>query len=76
MDVLDKLVEEGNTVVVVEHDLGVIAQADHVIDLGPEGGDAGGYVVASGTPKELSKNNESYTGLHLRRLIDRINAAA
>ncbi|MCY3937321.1 MAG: excinuclease ABC subunit UvrA [Chloroflexi bacterium] len=76
VDVLDKLVEEGNTVVVVEHDLGVIAQADHVIDLGPEGGDAGGYVVASGTPKELSKNSESYTGLHLRRLIDRINAAA
>ena len=76
MDVLNKLVEGGNTVVVVEHDLGVIAQADHVIDLGPEGGDAGGYVVAVGTPTELSRNSESYTGVYLRRLIDRINAAA
>ncbi len=76
MDVLNKLVESGNTVVVVEHDLGVIAQADHVIDLGPEGGDAGGYVVAVGTPTELSRNSKSYTGVHLRRLIDRITAAA
>ena len=76
MGVLNKLVEGGNTVVVVEHDLGVIAQADHVIDLGPEGGDAGGYVVGTGTPTELSRNSQSYTGVYLRQLINRINAAA
>ena len=76
LEVLNKLVEAGNTVVVIEHDLGVIGQADHVIDLGPEGGEAGGYVVAVGTPTEVSRNSESHTGFYLKELIERITAAA
>jgi len=64
--VLRKLVEKGNSVVVVEHNLDIIKTADYVIDLGPEGGEAGGYVVAYGTPEEIAKNPASYTGKALR----------
>lgn len=60
--VLHRLVEGGNTVLVIEHNLDVIVSADHVIDLGPEGGDGGGLIVATGTPKEISQNKESSTG--------------
>ena len=65
IDVLQQLVDTGNTVLVIEHNLDVIKNADHIIDLGPEGGDAGGHVVACGTPEEISKVPESYTGYYL-----------
>jgi excinuclease ABC subunit A len=72
--VLDRLVEGGNTVVVIEHNLDVIKTADHVIDLGPEGGDAGGRVVAKGTPEEVAAVRESYTGRFLAELLPRTAA--
>jgi excinuclease ABC subunit A len=65
LDVLSKLVDQGNSVVVIEHNLDVIRAADHVIDLGPEGGEAGGRVVAFGTPEEISRSSGSYTGSFL-----------
>jgi excinuclease ABC subunit A len=65
LDVLGKLVEQGNTVLVIEHNLDVIRTADHVIDLGPEGGDAGGFVVAQGTPEEVARTVGSHTGAFL-----------
>ncbi len=68
-DVLQKLVDTGNTVVVIEHNLDLIKTADHIIDLGPEGGDEGGLVVASGTPEEVVKVKESYTGQYLKPLL-------
>jgi excinuclease ABC subunit A len=68
LDVLNKLVEKGNTVVVIEHNPDVILSADHIIDLGPEGGDEGGEVVATGTPFEIMKSRSSYTGEMLRAL--------
>jgi excinuclease ABC subunit A len=67
--VLDRLVEMGNTVVVIEHNLEVIKTADHLIDLGPEGGDLGGKVVAAGTPEELARVSESHTGQWLKRVL-------
>ena len=69
IDVLQKLVEMGNTVLVIEHNLDVIKTADHIIDLGPEGGDEGGYVVAQGTPEEVAANENSYTGQYLKRCL-------
>ena len=66
IDVLQQLVDAGNTVLVIEHNLDVIKTADHIIDLGPEGGDGGGYVVASGTPEEVARVEASYTGRYLR----------
>jgi excinuclease ABC subunit A len=66
LEVLQRLVSKGNTVLVIEHNLDVIKTADHIIDLGPEGGDKGGYLVAEGTPEEVSKNSKSYTGRFLR----------
>ncbi len=65
LDVLDKLVASGNTVIVIEHNLDVIKTADHIIDLGPEGGDQGGEIVAEGTPEEVAKNKKSHTGKFL-----------
>ncbi len=73
IEMLDKLVEAGNTVVVIEHNLDVIKTADHIIDLGPEGGDAGGTVVCCGTPEEVAKSNASYTGKYLKKLLDKKN---
>jgi excinuclease ABC subunit A len=67
LDVLNKLVDRGNTVLVIEHNMDVIKVADHIIDLGPEGGDGGGKVLFEGTPEELIKNKESYTAEFLRR---------
>ena len=61
--------DSGNTVLVIEHKLDVIKTADHIIDLGPEGGDGGGYVVASGTPEEVAKVEESYTGQYLKAYL-------
>jgi excinuclease ABC subunit A len=69
INVLNRLVEMGNTVVVIEHNLDVVKSADYIIDLGPEGGEKGGYVVATGTPEEISQNSESYTGQYLRKLF-------
>jgi len=69
IDVLQKLVDLGNTVVVIEHNLDVIKTADHLIDLGPEGGDGGGSVVCTGTPEEVAKCEASYTGQYLRRML-------
>lgn len=69
IDVLNRLVERGNTVVVIEHNLDVVKSADYIIDLGPEGGEKGGYVVATGTPEEVAANKFSYTGLYLKRLL-------
>ena len=69
IDVLQALVDAGNTVLVIEHNLDVIKTADHIIDLGPEGGDGGGYVVAAGTPEEVASVEESYTGQYLKRYL-------
>lgn len=68
-EVLDKLVEGGNTVVVIEHNLDVIKTADYIIDMGPEGGDKGGTVVACGTPEEVAKVKKSYTGQFLKKML-------
>ena len=70
LDVLDKLVEQGNTIVVIEHNLDVIRSADHVIDLGPEGGSGGGRIVAEGTPEEVAANPASATGRFLTQLFE------
>jgi excinuclease ABC subunit A len=67
--VLNRLVDEGNTVIVIEHNLEVIKTADHLIDLGPEGGDAGGRLVAAGSPEEVAQQPESHTGRFLRPLL-------
>ena len=67
--VLNRLVDEGNTVVVIEHNLDVIKQADHIIDLGPQGGDGGGYIVTEGTPEEVAQVKESYTGQYLKKML-------
>jgi excinuclease ABC subunit A len=69
LGVLDRLVETGNTVLVIEHNLDVIKTADFVIDLGPDGGDKGGTVVATGTPEEVARHPKSYTGTYLRRVL-------
>jgi excinuclease ABC subunit A len=69
LNVLQRLVDAGNTVLVIEHNLEVIKTADYIIDLGPEGGDDGGYVVASGTPEELAKVKSSHTGQYLKKIL-------
>ncbi len=69
LEVLQRLVSQGNTIIVIEHNLDVIKNADWVIDLGPEGGDKGGQVVATGTPEELARKAGSYTGFYLRRIL-------
>jgi excinuclease ABC subunit A len=71
LDVLHELVDQGNTVIVIEHNLEVIKTADWIVDLGPEGGDAGGHVVAVGTPEEIAARRESYTGQYLKQALDR-----
>ena len=69
IEVLNRLVDQDNTVVVIEHNLDVIKVSDNLIDLGPEGGDGGGTLVASGTPEEISKNKKSYTGQYLKKIL-------
>ncbi|HET7128361.1 MAG TPA: excinuclease ABC subunit UvrA [Gaiellaceae bacterium] len=76
LEVLQRLVDGGNTVLVIEHNLDVIKQADYLVDLGPEGGEAGGEIVASGTPEEVATVDESYTGQFLRTLLGRAAAVA
>ena len=69
IDVLQLLVDAGNTVVLIEHNLDVIKSADYIVDLGPEGGDRGGTLVARGTPEEICRVEESYTGMYLKRYL-------
>lgn len=71
VDILHKLAEGGNTVVVIEHNLDVIKTADYIIDMGPEGGDGGGTVIAQGTPEEVAKNKKSYTGIYVKKMLER-----
>ena len=70
LGILQRLVDGGDTVIVIEHNLDVIKTADHIIDLGPEGGDRGGTIVATGTPEEIVKVKASYTGKFLQPLLD------
>lgn len=70
INVLQSLVDSGNSVVVIEHNLDVIKSADHIIDLGPEGGDGGGTIVAQGTPEDIANNDKSYTGFYLKKLLN------
>ena len=72
IEILQRLAEGGNTVIVIEHNLDVIKTADYIIDLGPEGGDGGGTVVAAGIPEEVMKNDKSYTGIYLKKHINRL----
>ena len=69
LEVLNRLVDKGNTVIVIEHNLDVIKTADHIVDLGPDGGDQGGRIIAEGTPEEVAKNPGSYTGEYLKRVL-------
>ena len=69
VEILRRLSEGGNTVIVIEHNLDVIKTADHIIDIGPEGGDGGGRVIACGTPEEIVEVKESYTGKYLKRYL-------
>ncbi len=70
VEILHRLADGGNTVIVIEHNLDVIKTADHIIDMGPEGGDGGGTVIAQGTPEEVAQNPESYTGQYVKRYIN------
>ncbi len=69
LNMLHALVDAGNSMIVIEHNLDVIKNADHLIDMGPEGGDGGGLVIAEGTPEEVAKNQRSYTGQYLSKLL-------
>ncbi len=69
IDILHRLTEGGNSVVVIEHNLDVIKTADHIIDIGPEGGEGGGTVIAQGTPEEVARNTSSYTGAYMKKLL-------
>ena len=75
LDVLHELVDQGNTVVVIEHNLEVIKTADWIIDLGPEGGDGGGEIVAAGTPEQIARDKRSYTGAFLKPVLARARAS-
>lgn len=69
IDILQRLVDTGNTIIVIEHNLDLIKTCDHIIDLGPEGGDKGGTLVAQGTPEKIVENDNSYTGRYLKKLL-------
>ena len=69
VDILHRLADNGNTVLVIEHNLDMIKTADYIIDIGPEGGDKGGTVVATGTPEQIAQNPASYTGEYLKKLL-------
>ncbi len=70
VDILHRLVDTGNTILVIEHNLDLIKTADYIIDLGPEGGDNGGEIVAIGTPEQIVKNDKSYTGKFLKKYLN------
>ncbi len=67
--VLNRLIDKGNSMIIIEHNLDVLKVAVYIIDLGPEGGDEGGYVIAQGTPQEISKNKKSHTGKYLKKAL-------
>ncbi len=71
IDILHRLADGGNTVIVIEHNLDVIKTADYIIDMGPEGGDRGGTVIATGTPEEVAENPVSYTGIYIKKMLER-----
>ena len=71
MDVIQRLVDQGNTVIMIEHNLDVLFQADHIIDLGPEGGERGGQVIVTGTPEQVAQCKESYTGYYIGEMLKR-----
>lgn len=71
VEILQKLTEGGNTVVIIEHNLDVIKTADYIIDIGPEGGDGGGTIVAKGTPEEITENPASYTGVYIKKMLEK-----
>jgi excinuclease ABC subunit A len=75
IEVLHRLVDAGNTVVVIEHELDLVKNADHVVDLGPEGGEHGGQVVATGTPESVARDDDSHTGRYLRDLLPDVDLA-
>ena len=70
-EILRRLTEDGNTVIVIEHNLDVIKTADYIIDIGPEGGDKGGTVIAEGTPEEVAESPVSYTGKYIKPMLER-----
>ena len=69
LTVLNRLVDKGNSMIVIEHNLDLLKTVDYLIDLGPEGGDGGGTIVAHGTPKKVARNNKSHTGHYLKKLV-------
>ena len=69
VDILQRLVDTGNTILVIEHNLDLIKTADHIIDLGPEGGEKGGEIIGIGTPEQIVKNDRSYTGKFLKKYL-------
>ena len=71
IEILRRLSDGGNTVVVIEHNLDVIKTADYIIDMGPEGGDGGGTVIAQGTPEEVAKVKKSYTGQYVKKYLEK-----
>ena len=75
LSVLNRLVDAGNTVIVIEHNLDVIKCGDWIIDMGPEGGDLGGYVVAIGAPEDVARVKQSYTGQYLNKVLGRARVA-
>ena len=70
LTILNRIVDNGDTVIVIEHNLDVIKVADYIIDLGPEGGNLGGEIVATGTPEQVAKNPNSYTGIFLKKILE------
>lgn len=71
VDILQRLVDTGNSIIVIEHNLDLIKTCDYIIDLGPEGGDKGGQIVAVGTPEQIVKNEQSYTGQFLKKYLEK-----
>ena len=71
VDILQRFVDEGNSIIVIEHNLDLIKTADYIIDLGPEGGEKGGQIVAVGSPEQIVKNEQSYTGKFLKKYLER-----
>jgi len=69
IEILQKLVDKGNTILVIEHNMDVIKSSDYILDIGPEGGDGGGNLVAKGTPEDIANNDKSYTGTYLKKVL-------
>jgi excinuclease ABC subunit A len=74
IEILQKLVNKGNTVVVIEHNMDVVKSADYILDIGPEGGDGGGQLIAKGTPEQVANNEKSYTGKYLKKALKQYRA--